>query len=128
MARIVCFTDDSRIARTVQQELVESGHDLRFLSASRLCNEVRETVRHLNPEVILLELTSTLDNPHLYIFLRSDDATRGTPVLLLSNSARHQHHADVLGADGVLLRPLLSEQLQPAIAAHVLPMHALVAA
>jgi CheY-like chemotaxis protein len=127
MARIVCFTDDPIVAQTVRQQLAGSDHDVLFLSASRLCDDVRSAVRSLAPDLILMELTSHLDNPHLYIFLRSDTVTRETPVLLLSNSARSQHLATILEANGVLLRPMLGEQLHRAVERYIPMAHELAA-
>ena len=121
MARIVCFTDNTVVARVVQQELTDRQHALHFLSASQLTDELRQSVRRLAPDVILLELSQTIDNPHLYFFLRSDKATRNTPIIVLSSGARLAQQAAMLGADGYLQRPFLAEQLSSMVANHLVP-------
>ena len=111
MARIVCFTDNTTVARVVQHELTDRQHALHFLSSSRLTDDLRQSVRRLAPDVILLELSQTIDNPHLYFFLRSDKATRNTPIIILSSGARLAQQAAMLGADGYLQRPLSAPQV-----------------
>jgi len=118
MARIICFTDNAAVAHVIQQGLVDRQHTLHVLSASRLTEDLRQTVRRLAPDIILLELAQTIDNPHLYFFLRSDQATRNIPIIVLSSGARLAHQAAMLGADGYLQRPYLADQLSSVVAAH----------
>ena len=128
MARIVCFTDNTTVARIVQHSLTEGQHTLHFLAASRLTDELRQQVRRLAPDVILLELSQTIDNPHLFFFLRSDQATRHIPVIMLSSGARLAQQAAMLGADGYLQRPFLADQLSSMVAAQLTPQSACAAA
>jgi CheY-like chemotaxis protein len=128
MARIVCFTDNAAVARVIQQGLQDSQHSLHFLAASRLTEDLRQTVRRLTPDVILLELLQTIDNPHLYFFLRSDQATRNTPIILLSSGTRLAQQAAMLGADGYLPRPYIAEELSSMVTAHLTPQVAFAAA
>jgi CheY-like chemotaxis protein len=121
MARIVCFTDNTSVASVVQHELTDRQHALHFLSASRLTDDLRQSVRRLAPDVILLELSQTIDNPHLYFFLRSDKATRNTPIIVLSSGTRLAQQAAMLGADGYLQRPFLAEQLSSMVAGYLTP-------
>jgi CheY-like chemotaxis protein len=128
MARIVCFTDNTAVARVVQQELTDQQHALHFLSSSRLTDDLRQSVRRLAPDVILLELSQTIDNPHLYFFLRSDKATRNTPIIVLSSGTRLAQQAAMLGADGYLQRPFLAEQLSSMVSEHLTLSNAFAAA
>lgn len=128
MARIVCFTDNTAVASVVQHALTDRQHVLHFLSASRLTDDLRQNVRRLAPDVILLELSQTIDNPHLYFFLRSDKATRSTPIIILSSGARLAHQAAMLGADGYLQRPFLTDQLSNMVTDHLAPPSAFAAA
>ncbi|MFL5800475.1 MAG: response regulator [Roseiflexaceae bacterium] len=128
MARIVCFTDNTAVARIVQHSLTDRQHTLHFLAASRLTDDLRQHVRRLAPDVILLDLSQTIDNPHLYFFLRSDEATRHIPVIMLSSGARLAQQATMLGADGYLQRPFLADQLSSMVATHLAPSSACVAA
>jgi DNA-binding response OmpR family regulator len=131
MARIVCFTDNSTLAQGIQQGLTDRQHTLHFLSASRLSDELRRTVCRIAPDIILLELAQTIDNPHLFFFLRSDKATRTIPIIVLSSSTRLAQQAAMLGADGYIQRPFLADQLSGMVAAHLpyrIPQGAMVAA
>src|SRR5262245_22692873 len=128
MARIVCFSDNAGIVRVVRQGLNDLEHSLQVLAASRLTNDLRQTVQRLAPDVILLELSQAIDNPHLYFFLRSDQATRHIPIILLSASGRLEQQAAMLGADGYLQRPFAADQLWRMVSAHLTPQCALAAA
>ena len=119
MARIVCFTDNNAVAQGVQQGLTDRQHKLHFMSASRLSDELRRKVRRIAPDVILLELSHTVDNPHLFFFLRSDKATRDIPIIVVSSSTRLAQQAAMLGADAFLQRPFLADQLSSMVAAHI---------
>lgn len=128
MARIVCFSDDVAFLRIMQQELGDNEHEVCLLPASHLSHEVRDLVRQLSPDVIVLEINRATDNPHLYFFLRSDDTTRSTPIILLSSGAQVEQQARLLGADGFLLRSAGAEQIRMALSRHLPPVAALVAA
>jgi DNA-binding response OmpR family regulator len=118
MARIVCFTDNTAVARAIQQSLADDQHTLHFMSASRLTEDSRRSVRRFAPDIILLELAQTIDNPHLFFFLRSDMATRTVPIIVLSSGARLAQQAAMLGADGYLQRQFLGDHLSGMVAAH----------
>lgn len=125
MARIVCFADSNAVAHTVRQGL--DGYDLHVLPASRLNSDLRERVRGLAPDMILMELTRDADNAHLFFFLRSDDTTRATPLILVSSSEQAAQQAAILEADGYIYRPQLRELLHETVAEH-LPLQLEVAA
>lgn len=125
MNRIVCFADSGTIASTIAQEL---GHlDVHMLSASRLSADVRSTVQRLAPDVILFELNRAMDNAHLFFFLRADQSTRFTPLILVSPSEYAEQQAAILGADAVLSRSSLTSQLKQLVL-HMLPREQMVAA
>lgn len=128
MARIVCFADSPAVISAVCQELSGREHDFHFMAASQLTGELRRAVQRLAPEVILMELSQAIDNPHLYFFLRSDQATRSIPIILLSGGAWLAQQAAMLGADGYLQRPFLADQLWRTVSAYLRPQQALAAA
>jgi len=127
MARIICFSDSAAVLYAVQQALGEGLHTVHVLSASRLTGELRQTVQSMDPDIILLELSHATDNPHLYFFLRADQATRNTPIILVSAGKRLAEQAEILGADGYLQRPFASEQLRSTVTHHI-PIHQSIAA
>ena len=128
MARIVCFADSPAVISAVRQELSGREHDFHFMAASQLTGELRRAVQRLAPEVILMELSQAIDNPHLYFFLRSDQATRSIPIILLSGGTWLAQQAAMLGADDYLQRPFLADQLWRTVSAHLQPQQVLAAA
>jgi CheY-like chemotaxis protein len=128
MARIICFSDSAAVIHAVEQGLDDAEHSIHMMSASRLTDELRETVQQLSPDVILLELSHAIDNPHLYFFLRADCSTRNTPIILVSAGQRLAQQAEILGADGYLQRPFASEQLLGAVTPYLELQQACVAA
>jgi len=127
MARIICFADNAAVTHAVQQGLDDREHTLHLLPASRLTNELRQAVQSFSPDLILLELSHGMDNPHLYFFLRSDYTTRNTPIIIVSPGARLAQQAEILEADGYLQRPFAAEQLLCAVSSFLTPLQALAA-
>jgi|GEM_PF-2039065 CheY-like chemotaxis protein len=128
MYRIVCFTDNAAVARIVQQRLTDQPCNLQFLPASRLTDELRNYVRRFAPDMLLFELSPTLDNLSLFFFLRADQATRHIPVVMITPSAQFDQYAQVLGANACISRTLLSDRLLPTISHHLVPIESAVAA
>jgi CheY-like chemotaxis protein len=106
MSRIVCLSDTVSLVRLVREAVTASGHLLFPFPGSRLNDALRQAVRQAAPDVVLFELTSTLDSPHIYFFLRSDQAMRRIPVILLSSRPDLELLATALGADSYLSLPL----------------------
>src|SRR5689334_17615997 len=127
MARIICFADNAAVTHVVQQGLNDQEHTIHLLPASRLTNELRQAVQSFLPDLILLELSHAMDNPHLFFFLRSDHATRDTPIIIVSPGARLNQHAQILEADGYLQRPFAVEQLLQVVSSFLTPLRALAA-
>jgi len=127
MARILCLADNAAVMQAVQQGVGPSGHSVHVLPASRLTSQLRKTVQRLDPDVILLELSQAIDNPHLYFFLRADQVTRNTPIILVSAGRRLAQQAEMLGADGYVERGFSADQLRSLLDAH-LPLKQAVAA
>ncbi|HWQ15511.1 MAG TPA: response regulator [Roseiflexaceae bacterium] len=116
MARIVCFSDSAALVRAVRLGLSGREHAIFPLPGSRLTDDLRRTVRQLAPDIVLLELSQTLDNPHLFIFLRADEATRNVPVIVLASSPQLDLYATALGADGFLSSTFTPDELVRALA------------
>jgi CheY-like chemotaxis protein len=127
MARIACFSDNAAIMRIVQQGLGAADHIINLLPASQLTDGLRQAVQSFSPDVILLELSHAMDNPHIFFFLRSDATTRNTPIILVSAGTRLEQQAAILGADGYLQRPFATEQLVNVMSRFLAPMQFLAA-
>jgi CheY-like chemotaxis protein len=116
MARIVCFADSAALARAVRHELTDREHAIHSLPASRLTEDLRHTVRQLAPDLVLLELNRAPDNPHLFFFLRADQATRTVPIVMLAPAPHMHFHAAALGADGFLTTDFAPNDLRRLVA------------
>ena len=125
MCRILCFTDSGALASTVQQ--VAQPHELHMLSASRLAADVRTTVQRLKPDLVLLELNPAMDNAHLYFFLRSDQATRSIPVILVAPSELSNQQSAIFGSDAIVTRKQVASSLRHTLS-RILPQRQSIAA
>jgi len=112
MARITCFIDTPALAQQVQKLFEQSDHHVQFVSASHLNRALRDQVQRFAPDLVLMELAQSIDNPHIFFFLRSDDITRRTPIMVFSNSVRLADEARILGADAHLPRNFGIAQLR----------------
>ncbi len=119
MSRIVCLSDTVSLVRLAREEVTACGHLLTPLPGARLNDALRRAVRQAAPDVVLFELTNALDNPHIYFFLRSDQATRHIPVILLSSRPDLELLAAALGADGYLSLPLDRAALRDTLSAYL---------
>lgn len=119
MARVVCLSDTISLVRLVREEVAACGHFLFPFPGSRLNEALRQAVRQAEPDIVLLEITNTLDNPHIYFFLRADQTTREAPVILLSRLPDLETLADILNADGFLRIPFDRSTLHRVLSAHL---------
>lgn len=105
MALVACLADTATLAAQIAAKTEELGHQVQHLCASSLDRAFRQGLKALAPDLIVLEVTRALDNPHLYFFLRSDSSLRHTPVVLVANGRNLAHQATILEADGFLNAP-----------------------
>lgn len=118
MARIISFADTSTlkdwIARSIGRE-----HRHLALPASQLTNTIRAAIRDFAPDIVLLELNSTINNAYLYFFLRADQATSDTPIILVSDSTSTDLYTHVFDAEGGVQRLFNAHQIADIIAQHL---------
>lgn len=110
MARICCFIDTLTLRQHIQQYFAHTDDNLQMSSASLLNRAVRTKVQQFTPDLILMELSKSIDNPHIFFFLRSDCTTRQVPIIVFSNSVRLAEEAHILGADAHLPRDFTASQ------------------
>lgn len=111
MALVACLADTPALVSQISQQVEELGHQVQVHCASYLDRTIRQGLRTLKPDIILLELTRALDNPHLYFFMRTDSLLRDVPVILVAHGHNLSERAAVLGADGFLNSPFDLDQL-----------------
>ena len=117
MATILIIDDDHFFTELVSLDLLLSGYTVQ--TARDPAEGLRAIVDSL-PDLILLDL----DLPYMSGFevleaLRSDPATRGIPVIMLTAHKDEESHARChkIGVDGFFTKPVQSDTLIEAIAA-----------
>lgn len=111
MMQFICFTEDRSLAAELQISLHHHSPAITMFTAAALSEDVRQQVRQIAPDLILLELTSGLANAHMLFYLRSEQVTRATPIIALTSDATTAHYAPILGADAVMMLPASAAQV-----------------
>jgi DNA-binding response OmpR family regulator len=115
-ARIVCFVEDEQLIAAAERALTQSHHSFHLFPARDLSADVRQMIHYAKPDLFLLELSPSLSNLHLFVFLRSDEVTRSRPIILLSADTQIDQHAAALNAEASLQIPATSDQISDIIA------------
>jgi DNA-binding response OmpR family regulator len=109
---ILCVERDPHVRDLETYFLTEAGFEVTF-AADGL--EALELARVLRPAIVITEiLVPKLDGLALCRRLKSEEATRGTAVLIFSLPAAEGRARDA-GADAFLGKPLAAERLTDAV-------------
>lgn len=111
MMQLICFSEDRTLAAELHASLHHHSPAIAVFTASALSQAVRQQVQRISPDMIVLELTSGLGNAHMLFYLRAEQATRSTPILVLTDESTTAHYATILGADAVLMLPTTTGQI-----------------
>jgi DNA-binding response OmpR family regulator len=111
MMQLICFSEDRTLAAELHTSLHHHSPAITVFPASALSEAVRQQVQRISPDMIVLELTSGLGNAYMLFYLRAEQATRATPILVLTDETTTAHYASILGADAVLMLPTTKGQL-----------------
>jgi DNA-binding response OmpR family regulator len=106
--RVLLVEDDRFLRRACEASLRQRGFDVATAPDGE---EALRQARATPPDIVLLDmLMPKLSGLEVLRALKADDATRGIPVLVLSNSSREQDVQEVmrLGAVGYLVKADLS--------------------
>jgi CheY-like chemotaxis protein len=109
-ARVLVVEDDRFLRRACEASLRQRGLDV---VAAADGEEGLRLARSERPALVLLDLLMPkMSGLEVLRALKGDDATRGIPVLVLSNSSRQQDVDEImrLGAVGYLVKADLSLQ------------------
>jgi DNA-binding response OmpR family regulator len=107
-AVILCVERDPHVRELEAYFLSEAGFEVTFAADGV---EALELVRTLRPSIVITEiLVPKLDGLALCRQLKTDEATRGTAVLILSLLAAEGRAHDA-GADAFLGKPLAAQRL-----------------
>ncbi|GAB4123266.1 MAG: hypothetical protein Fur005_45140 [Roseiflexaceae bacterium] len=105
MAHIACYANDKRFIGEVVRQFHSHDHTLTIVPADTLNAAVRASAYQHPLDLILLELTPQLSNLHLFLFLRSDQATRHVPIVVVSHDPALEAHALALGTNRFVSLP-----------------------
>jgi CheY-like chemotaxis protein len=112
MAKILVVDDEPDIVRFVAKLMTTRGHEVRTAADGF---EALELVAAEHPDVIILDLhLPTMDGFEVCRRLKSDEATRGIPIVMMTaayvsmEDARKGEHS---GADEYVVKPFLREVL-----------------
>lgn len=106
--RILIVEDDRFLRRACRARLEQQGYDILTAQDGE---EALAAVRSQTPDLVLLDLLMPrLNGLEVLRALRNDEATRGLPVVILSNSSRHEDVETIraLGISGYFVKANLS--------------------
>jgi CheY-like chemotaxis protein len=104
MAQKILIVDDDPVIRMLVSEyLAYHGHNVEVLEDGRLC---LERVKASAPDILILDmLMPEITGSEVLQNLRSDPATAGLPVIMLSADKRMAEDSDSVRADCYLQKP-----------------------
>jgi chemotaxis protein histidine kinase CheA len=107
----VVVDDSLSVRRSMQQLLSDSGYEVR---TARDGLEAVELLRERAPDILLVDLEMPrMNGLELTAFARNFDATRNTPVIMITSrtTERHKELANEAGVDHVLTKPYQDDEL-----------------
>lgn len=123
--RVLLVEDDKFLRRACEASLRQRGFDVTTATDGE--EGLRLARRQPYPEVILLDLLMPkVPGIDVLRALKADDATRGIPVVILSNSSRDEDkkEAVLLGAVGYYVKANLSLKDLATQVTHLIKAHA----
>ena len=105
--------DDSKVVRMVARKILE---ELEFeVSEAADGQQALDACKSKMPDVILLDWNMpVMDGLEFVQTLRSVDLPKRIPVIMVTTEGSHErmNEATISGADGYILKPVTTEQLQ----------------
>lgn len=106
--RVLVIDDDDELAEVVRQVLREAGHSV---ATVRHGAAALELVRHVAPDLILLDLSMPIMDGWSFVAQYRRIANEGARVVLLTANVQAQEIARTLGADGYITKPFDVDEL-----------------
>jgi CheY-like chemotaxis protein len=106
--RILVAEDDRFLRRGCENSLLKKGYTVTLAADGE---EAMQAIRAQAPDLVLLDLLMPkVMGMEVLRFLKSQEATRNIPVLILTNSSKESDVAEILklGADGYMIKANLS--------------------
>jgi len=109
MAMILIVEDDPNVARLVGLVLTRSGHTSEVVADG---HAALERIRELRPDIVFADLAiKGLSGQALCSMLKSEEATRSIPYIILSGDRDLAEKAQDCGADDYMGKPFEFEDL-----------------
>jgi two-component system, OmpR family, response regulator VicR len=112
MPRVLCIEDETEMSQLVEMILSRQGYDVATAATSQ---SALDQVAAQKPDVILLDLMlPDIDGWEVYEKLKSEDATRDIPVIVVTARAQHSEKTVALKVnqvDDYITKPFAPTQL-----------------
>lgn len=105
---MLVIDDDDELAEVVRQVLREAGYSV---ATVRHGAAALELVRHVAPDLILLDLSMPIMDGWSFVAQYRRIANEGARVVLLTANVQAQEIARTLGADGYITKPFDVDEL-----------------
>jgi CheY-like chemotaxis protein len=106
--RVLVVDDDDELAEVVRQVLHDAGYSV---ATVRHGAAALELVRHVAPDLILLDLTMPIMDGWSFAAQYRRIAKEGAHIVLLTGNPQAAEIARVLGADGYVSKPFAIDDL-----------------
>lgn len=100
--KVLVVDDDDELADVVRQVLRDAGYSV---ATVRHGAAALEMVRHIVPDLILLDLTMPIMDGWSFVSQYRRSATESARIVLLTANAHAAEIARTLGADGYITKP-----------------------
>jgi CheY-like chemotaxis protein len=113
MAQILIANDNCDLLECCRAILEADGHAVEIVADGE---EAVDLARARLPDAVVIDwIMPRADGPAAIAALRSDPATRGIPILLMSGSEDGEANAAAIGADAFLRKPFMASDLSAAV-------------
>ena len=106
--KVLVIDDDDALAEVVRQVLREAGYSV---ATVRHGAAALELVRHISPDLILLDLSMPIMDGWSFVAQYRRMAKESARVVLLTANPQAQEIARTLGADGYITKPFDVDEL-----------------
>lgn len=108
LRKVLVVDDDDDLADAVRQALRDAGHSV---ATVRHGAAALELVKHIEPELILLDLSMPIMDGWSFVAQYRRTARHGARLVLLTGNASASEITRTLGADGYITKPFEMKDL-----------------
>ena len=119
LKKVLVIDDDDELADVVRQVLRDSGYSV---ATVRHGAAALELVRHISPDLILLDLTMPIMDGWSFVSQYRRNAKADARIVLLTGNSHAPEIAETLSADGYVTKPFDLADLM-SVVRRELPLH-----